>query len=60
MLKYSEEGKEQWVPVKSVSQDEQKEYMCELYSRCLEKKKKTEEELAAKYLQPLGKMRTAK
>ncbi len=34
--------------------DEQREYMCELYTRCIESKKKTEEELAAKYLQPLG------
>jgi hypothetical protein len=31
--------------------------MCSLYERCLEQKKKTEEELAAKYLQPLGKPR---
>lgn len=38
-----------------VSLDEQKEYMCGLYERCLEAKKKTEAELAAKYLQPLGK-----
>ena len=33
MLKYDEEGKEQWVPTKKVSYDEQKEYLCELYSR---------------------------
>jgi hypothetical protein len=40
-----------------VSVEEQKEYMCTLYERCLESKKKTEEELTAKYLQPLGKAR---
>jgi len=34
MLKYDEEGKEQWVPTKKVSYDEQKEYLCELYNRC--------------------------
>ena len=30
MLKYDEEGKEQWVPTKKVSYDEQKEYLCGL------------------------------
>lgn len=40
-----------------VTYDEQKEYMCELYDRCLAKKKKTQEDLAAKYLKPLGQPR---
>ena len=30
ILKYDEEGKEQWVPTKEVSYDEEKEYLCEL------------------------------
>lgn len=33
---------------------DQKAYMCELYSRCMETKKKTEAGLAQKYLQPIG------
>ncbi len=40
-----------------VSTDEQKAYMCELYERCLAQKQKTQQELADKYLQPLGKPR---
>lgn len=32
-LKYNEEGKETWVPCKSVSYEENKDYLCELYSR---------------------------
>lgn len=56
-LRFDEQGREQWVPVKKVSVDDQKEYMVSLYSRCLESRKKTEEALAAKWLQPLGKPR---
>lgn len=56
-LRYSENGKESWVPVKTVSNDEQTQYMCQLYSRCAESKKKTQQELADRYLQPLGKPR---
>lgn len=55
--RYSEEGKETWVPVKKVSASDQQAYMVELYERCLETRKKTAEELSAKYLQPLGKPR---
>jgi ribosomal protein S8 len=32
-LKFDENGKEVWTPVKTVSSDEQKEYLCNLYSR---------------------------
>ncbi|GIL72271.1 hypothetical protein Vretimale_429 [Volvox reticuliferus] len=53
-LKFGEDGQEQWVPVKTVSVEEQQAYMCELYQRCLDNRKKTKEELAAKYLKPLG------
>ncbi|GIL45410.1 hypothetical protein Vafri_2661 [Volvox africanus] len=53
-LKFGDDGQEQWVPVKTVSVDEQQAYMCELYQRCLDNRKKTKEELAAKYLKPLG------
>lgn len=59
-LKFDESGKEQWVPVKKVDPTEQQEYMRALYDRCLESKKKTEEQLAEKYLQPLGKPRKMK
>ena len=31
--RFDEEGKETWVPTKSVSYDEQKSYLCELYQR---------------------------
>jgi hypothetical protein len=31
--------------------------MCELYTRCIESKKKVEEKLAEKYLKPLGQPR---
>jgi hypothetical protein len=41
--------------VKKVSDDEQRDYMCTLYTRCLDQRKRTQEELSAKYLQPLGK-----
>ena len=37
--------------------EEKTAYMCELYSRCIESKKKTEAELAERYLKPLGKPR---
>ncbi len=40
-----------------VSADEQQAYMCDLYQRCLDNKKKTQAELAAKYLKPLGQPR---
>lgn len=40
-----------------VSDDDNREYLCSLYERCINSKKKTEEDLAAKYLQPLGKPR---
>ncbi|GLI64209.1 hypothetical protein VaNZ11_007401 [Volvox africanus] len=53
-LKFGDDGQEQWVPVKTVSVDEQQAYMCELYQRCLDNRKKTKDELAAKYLKPLG------
>ncbi|GLC61277.1 hypothetical protein PLESTB_001738800 [Pleodorina starrii] len=53
-LKFGEDGQEQWMPVKQVSAEEQQAYMCQLYQRCLENRKKTQEELAAKYLKPLG------
>eukprot|EP00798_Chlamydomonas_sp_ICE-L_P007135 gene7135-241_t len=56
-LKFDEAGKERWEPVKQVSGDEQKEYMTSLYDRCIESKKKTKEDLAAKYLKPLGQPR---
>eukprot|EP00198_Chlamydomonas_reinhardtii_P009172 XP_001698509.1 flagellar associated protein [Chlamydomonas reinhardtii] len=56
-LKYTEEGKETWQPVKQVTQEDQQAYMCNLYQRCLDNRKKTQEELAAKYLKPLGQPR---
>jgi hypothetical protein len=42
-----------------VDPTEQQEYMRQLYDRCLESRKKTEVQLAEKYLQPLGKVRKA-
>lgn len=54
-LTFGEGGKEIWAPVKHSSDDEQKTYLCDLYTRCIESKKATEEKLAAKWLQPLGK-----
>ena len=33
-LKFNEAGKETWVPCKSVTYEENKDYLCELYSRC--------------------------
>eukprot|EP00201_Polytomella_parva_P009336 CAMPEP_0175067784 /NCGR_PEP_ID=MMETSP0052_2-20121109/17296_1 /TAXON_ID=51329 ORGANISM="Polytomella parva, Strain SAG 63-3" /NCGR_SAMPLE_ID=MMETSP0052_2 /ASSEMBLY_ACC=CAM_ASM_000194 /LENGTH=392 /DNA_ID=CAMNT_0016334715 /DNA_START=51 /DNA_END=1229 /DNA_ORIENTATION=+ len=54
ILRFDENGKEVWQPVKKVSPEEQQAYMVELYDRCLESRKKTAEELAAKYLKPLG------
>ncbi|KAG2428717.1 hypothetical protein HXX76_011421 [Chlamydomonas incerta] len=56
-LKYTEEGKESWQPVKQVTSEDQQAYMCNLYQRCLDNRKKTQEELAAKYLKPLGQPR---
>ena len=53
--KYDDNGREVLSPVKKVSYEEQTTYMCELYSRCIESKKKAEEKLADKYLKPLGK-----
>ncbi|EFJ51639.1 hypothetical protein VOLCADRAFT_103274 [Volvox carteri f. nagariensis] len=53
-LRFGDDGQEQWVPVKTVSAEEQQAYMCELYQRCLDNRKKTKEDLAAKYLKPLG------
>ncbi len=40
-----------------VSPAESTAYMCELYARCQETRKKTLGELEAKYLQPLGRPR---
>jgi hypothetical protein len=34
--------------------------MVQLYQRCLEGKQKTEQELTAKYLQPLGRPKSSK
>jgi hypothetical protein len=45
---------EAWVPVKAATNEERTAAMCELYQRCIETRAKTEAELAAKYLQPLG------
>ncbi|GFR45547.1 hypothetical protein Agub_g6941 [Astrephomene gubernaculifera] len=56
-LKFGEDGQEHWAPVKTVSAEGQQAYMCQLYQRCLENRKKTQEELAAKYLKPLGQPR---
>ncbi|KAG2449648.1 hypothetical protein HYH02_005180 [Chlamydomonas schloesseri] len=56
-LKYTEDGKEAWQPVKQVTQEDQQAYMCNLYQRCLDNRKKTQEQLAAKYLKPLGQPR---
>lgn len=50
-----ENGREVLSPVKKVSYEEQTAYMCELYTRCIDSKKKAEEKLAEKYLKPLGK-----
>jgi hypothetical protein len=52
--KYDEHGREVLSPIKTVTYEEQTAYMCELYSRCIETKKKAEEKLAEKYLKPLG------
>lgn len=56
-LSYDEAGHEQWVPVKQVTLEEQKAYLCGLYDRGREQKEKTKKALADKWLQPLGKPR---
>lgn len=53
-LSFGEGGKELWVPVKHTTVEEQTGYMCALYDRCRESKKKTKAALAAKWLKPLG------
>lgn len=34
-LKFDENGKELWVPVKKVDSGEQRDYMLQLYTRCV-------------------------